>query len=169
MLESIVCNTNACAKWMIHKKCEQISNYIDKLWSVDGSNDINLTELKAYFGILIILGLNPIKQYQMAFSCDPFLGNEGIRKTMTLKHFEKISQYLHVLDWENEPKKTDANYDLLDKTQLIIKAWSKSFMQFMAGSTISAIDESMIRGNQDSHTLYIRFDCIVLHLHADYL
>ena len=111
---------------------------------MDGSNDINLTELKAYFGILIILGLNPIKQYQMAFNCDPFLGNEGITKTMTLKHFEKISQYLHVLDRENEPKKTDANYDLLYKTQLIIKALSKSFMQFMAESTISAIDESMI-------------------------
>ena len=88
---------------MIHKKCEQIPNYSDKLWSMDGSND---TELKAYFGILIILGLNPVKQYQMAFSCDPFLGNEGIKKTMTLKCFEKISQNLHISDRENEPKKT---------------------------------------------------------------
>ena len=34
----------------------------------------NCTELKAYFGILIILGINPVKQYQMAFSSDPFLG-----------------------------------------------------------------------------------------------
>ena len=111
-----VCNTNAYAKWMIHKKCEQIPNYVDKLLSMDGSNDVNLTELKAYFGILIILGLNPVKQYQMAFSCDPCLGNEGIR-----------------------------NYDPLYKTQPIIKALSKSFMQFMAGSTFSAIDELMIR------------------------
>ena len=129
---------------MIRKKREQIPNYVDKLWSMDGSNDINLTELKAYFGILIILGLNPVKQYQMAFSCDPFLGNEGIRKTMTLKRFEKISQYLHVLDRESEHKKTDANYDPLYKTQPIIKALSKSFMQFMTGSAFSAIDESMI-------------------------
>ena len=93
---------------------------VDKLWSMDGSNDINLTELKAYFGIQIILGLNPVKQDQMAFSCEPFLGNEGFRKTMTLKCFEKISQYLHVSDCENEPKKTDANYDLLYKTRRII-------------------------------------------------
>ena len=76
---------------------KQIPNYVDKLWSMEGSNDINLTELKAYFDILIILGLNPVKQYKMAFSCDSFLGNEGIRKTMTLKRFEKTSQYLHVL------------------------------------------------------------------------
>ena len=80
----------------------------------------------------------------MAFNCDPLLGNEDIRKTMTLKRFEKISQYLHVLDHENEPKKTDANYDLLYKTQPIIKALSKSFMQFMALSAFSASDESMI-------------------------
>ena len=145
MLESVVRNTNAYAKWMIRKKHEQIPNYFDKLWSMDGSNDINLTELKAYFGILIILGLNPVKQYQMAFSCDPFLGNEGIRKTMTLKGFEKISQYLHVSNCENEPKKTDANYDPLYKTRPIIKALSKSFMQFMHGSTFNAIDESMIQ------------------------
>ena len=81
----------------------------------------------------------------MAFSCGPFLGNEGIKKTMTFKRFEKISQYLHVSDHENEPKKTDANYDPLYKTQPIIKALSKSFLQFMAGSAFSAIDESMIQ------------------------
>ena len=42
-------------------------------------------------------------------------------------------------------------------------------MQFMAGSAFSTIDEPMSDVNQDPHTLYIRFDCIVLHLHADYL
>ena len=59
--------------------------------------------MKAYSSILLILGINPVKQYQMAFSTDPFLGNEGIRKTMTLKRFEKIAQYFHVSDHTKEP------------------------------------------------------------------
>ena len=44
-----------------------------------------------------------MKQYQMAFSTDPFLGNEGTRKMMTLKRFEKIAQYFHVSDSTKEP------------------------------------------------------------------
>ena len=59
VLVTLACNTNAYAKWMIHRKCEQIPNYYDKLWSMDGSYDISVAELKAYFGILVILGLKP--------------------------------------------------------------------------------------------------------------
>ena len=87
-------------------------DYVDKQWSDDGSNDINLAELKAYFGILIILGINPVRQYKSAFSKDPYLGNEGIRKVMTLKWFEKMSQFMHVSNWELEIRnKNDPGYD----------------------------------------------------------
>ena len=73
----MVQHTNNCM--ILHTEEETIKpNYVDKLWALDGSNNVTVLELKAYFGILIILGINPVKQYQMALSYDPFLGNESI-------------------------------------------------------------------------------------------
>ena len=103
LLNQIVLHTNNCAQFCILKKRQLQPNFVDKQWSLDGSNNLTIQELKAYLGIIIILGINPVKQYQMAFSADPFLGNEGIQKTMTLKRFEKVSQYLHVSDRAKEP------------------------------------------------------------------
>ena len=103
VLEQIVIHTNSYARFCILKQRQFRPNYVDKLWSLDGSNNLTVPELKAYFGILIILGINPVKQYQMAFSRDPFLGNEETRKTMTLKRFEKIAQYFKVSDGTKEP------------------------------------------------------------------
>ena len=102
-------------------------------------------ELKAYLGILIILGINPVKQHQMAFSTDPFLGNEGIRKTMTLKRFEKIAQYFHISDCTKEPGQNDDNYDPLYKVKPIITALSTHFLQYCGSGGTCAIDESMIK------------------------
>ena len=103
---------------MYLKKRQLRPNFVDKQWSLDGSNILTIQELKAYLGIIIILGINPVKQYQMAFSADPFLENEGIQKTMTLQRFEKISQYLHVSDCAKEPGQNEEGYDPLYKSQV---------------------------------------------------
>ena len=78
LFEDMVQHTNNYARYCILKKRQLQPNYVDKLWALDGSNNVTVPELKAHFGILIILGINPVKQCQMAFSSDPFLGNEGI-------------------------------------------------------------------------------------------
>ena len=77
-MDQIVLHTNNYACFCILKKRQLRPNYVDKQWPLDGSNNLTIQELKAYFGIIIILGINPVKQYQMVFSADPFLGNEGI-------------------------------------------------------------------------------------------
>ena len=78
LLDQIVLHTNNYACFCILMKRQLWPNYFDKQWSLDGSNNLTIQELKAYFEIIIILGINPVKQYRMAFSADPFLGNEGI-------------------------------------------------------------------------------------------
>ena len=81
----------------------------------------------------------------MAFSTDPFLGNKGIRKTMTLKRFEKIAQYFHLSDHTKEPGQNDDNYDPLYKMKPIITVLSTHFMQYCGSGGTCAIDESMIK------------------------
>ena len=146
LLSDIVTHSNAYAKWSIRQKKLLNPDYVDKQWSDDGSNDINLAELKAYFGILIILGINPVRQYKNAFSKDPYLGNEGIRKVMTLKWFEKMSQFMHVSNRELEIRnKNDPGYDPLYKVWPVIKAMDELFPKYCHMSPNCAIDESIIK------------------------
>ena len=61
----------------------------------------------------------------MAFSSDPFLGNEVIQRTMTLKRFEKIAQYFPISDHANEPGRNDESYDPLYKVKLLhVTCWT---------------------------------------------
>ena len=131
---------------MVREKKLLNPDYVNKQWSDDGSNDITLAALKAYFQILIILGINPVRQYKNAFSKDPYFGNEGIRKVMTLKWFEKMSQFIHVSNWELEIRnKNDPGYDPLYKVQPVIKAMDELFPKYCHMSPNCAIDESIIK------------------------
>ena len=141
----MVQHTNNYVRYCILKKRQLRPNYVDKLWALDGSNNVTVPELKAYFGILIILGINPVKQYQMAFSSDPFLGNEGIQRTMTLKRFEKIAQYFHISDRANEPGRNGESYDPLYKVKPLLTAMNKQFLALCGSGSNCAIDESMIK------------------------
>ena len=64
----------------------------------------------------------------MAFSSDSFLGNEGVRRTMTLKRFEKIGQYFHISDHANELRRNDESYDQRYKVKPVLTAMNKQFM-----------------------------------------
>lgn len=113
MMESIARNTNRYARFKIHESRILEPGYTDPFWKFDGSNDTTAVEMQAFFGVQIILGINPTKQYTQAFSRNKYMTNPGIREAFSLKRFEKISQYLHVSNRENEPRKpapTAANY-----------------------------------------------------------
>ena len=80
---------------------------------MNGEDNITLPELKAFLGLQLIFGLNPVKQYSIAFSSCTFLGNEGVRCTMSQKPFEKLCQYFHVSNRDNEPNCNSEQYDPL--------------------------------------------------------
>ena len=146
LLSDIVTHFNGYVKWLISQKKLLNLDYVDKQWSDDGSNNITLDKLKVYFGILIILGINPVRQYKNALSKDLYLGNEGIRKVMTLKWFEKICQFMHVSNWELEIRdKNQPGYDTLYKVWPVIKAMDELFMKYCHVSPNCAIDESIIK------------------------
>ena len=74
---------NQYARLAILKRCTTVPNFVDKEWSLDGSNDITYQELCAYLGSNIILSVNPSRRLKHVFSADPYMSNSGI-------HIEKV-------------------------------------------------------------------------------
>ena len=62
-------------------------NYEEKFW-----NDMTVTEMRAYFGITIILGLLNQCKYRTYWSKDPFLGNPGVQSIF----FETLLQIVRI-------------------------------------------------------------------------
>ena len=82
--------------------------------------DITKQELRAYFGICIIMSINNLPRIAMYWSTDPFIGNTGIQSVMARNRFEELSQYLHFTNSETEPPRGDANFDRLFKIRPIL-------------------------------------------------
>ena len=59
--------------------CQTLSGEKDLRWC-----DLSLEELKAYFGLTIIMGVTPAHLYSDYWSSDPFLRNRGFQQVMSL-------------------------------------------------------------------------------------
>ena len=66
-------------------------DYIDNKW-VNTSAD----EMRAFFGMNLIIGINNLPQYKLYWHTDSFLGIAGIKQIMPVKRYKKLCQYLHV-------------------------------------------------------------------------
>ncbi|XP_068671890.1 piggyBac transposable element-derived protein 4-like [Montipora foliosa] len=106
--------------------------------------DITNRELKAYFGICIIMGINNLPRIAMYWSTDPFIGNSGIQSVMTKNRFEEVSQYLHFVDSSKEPARGDANYDKLFKIRPILSIVLDNIQNAYEPSKNLSVDEAMI-------------------------
>lgn len=52
----------------------------------------------AYLGINIVMGINEMPTYKDYWSKNLFLGNEWIKSVMTVKRYEKLTEYFYVSD-----------------------------------------------------------------------
>ena len=145
LLSTIVQNTNSYALWSIRNKRILNPRYTDPQWHMNGEDNITLPELKAVLGLQLIFGLNPVKQYSIAFSSCTFLGNEGVRHTMSQKWFEKLCQYFHVSNRDNEPNRNSEQYDPLFKIRPVMKQMLNSFPKYSSFTEHQTIDKFMVR------------------------
>ena len=76
--------TNFYHQHQVTIKCQTDPNYTDK------------NQLKCYFEMSILMGMNKLGWYQQYWSLDPFIGNEGIKKCMPVREYECIQSSLHV-------------------------------------------------------------------------
>ena len=145
LVQSFVDYTNKYAAIQINKKRITIPNYIDKEWSLDGSNNVTKQEMWAYLGSCVILSINPFRQLRHVFSADPYMNNAGIREIFTLRRFTKISNYLCVSDKENEPERDSSQYDKLFKIRPVVQKLNDLFPKYYKHSAHQVIDETSIK------------------------
>ena len=106
--------------------------------------DITNRELKAYFGICIIMGINNLLRIAMYWSTNPFIGNSGTQSVMTKNRFEEVSQYLHFVYSNKERARGDANYDKLFKIRLILSIVLDNIQNAYEPSKNLSVDEAIL-------------------------
>ena len=100
-------------------------------------------ELRAYFGLCIIMGINSFPRIAMYWSSDSFIGNTGIQNVMTKNRFEAISKFLHFSDSTHEPQQ-DANFDHLFKVCAILSRVHENVQAAYEPSKYLSVDEGTI-------------------------
>lgn len=106
--------------------------------------DLTVDELKAVFGILIIMGFHSLPSLRMYWSGDHNFHVPRIAKIMSLKRFLKIIRFIHLNDNSCMPNKDNPNFDRLYKIRPLIQHLSKTFKKAFNPSRYLSIDESMI-------------------------
>jgi len=135
---NIVRNSNKYSVFRDNQKRILNPNYIST-WV-----PTNVAEMKAYFGLNIIFGVTPLCRVRHYWSANVFLGNEGVKKTMPIGRFEKLSEHLHVSDRNAEVAKGNQGHDKLAKIRPLITSLLSTFPKYMHASQHQAIDEGMI-------------------------
>ncbi|KAK3735138.1 hypothetical protein QZH41_000008 [Actinostola sp. cb2023] len=130
----IVEETNRYARQKLVNKPQRLAKW----------RDVTVVEMKAYFGLCIMMGINVLPKVADYWSTDPFLGNEAIRNVMPRNRFQEISQFLHFCDSTQEPARGHANHDRLYKVRPILSAVLQNIQQCYSPTKNIAIDEGMI-------------------------
>ena len=82
--------------------------------------------MKAYFGLAILFGILNQPRYKNYWSKNPYLGNVAVQNVMTLRRYQKLSEYSHVSDCEADVPKGQPEYDKLGKLRWLITHMQKS-------------------------------------------
>ena len=92
-IERIVEETNRYARQNLQNNARRLA-----VWK-----DVSQPELKAYFGVCVIMGINQLPKVADYWKDDPYVGNSGIKGNMTRNRFQEISQFLHFADSMRTP------------------------------------------------------------------
>lgn len=99
-------------------------------------------EIKAYFAILILMGIKDLPEHNDYWSTDAALGDQFISSRMSRRRYEKLSKYVHLTD----PNVEDAN-DKLGKVRPFIKLLKQKFRALLTPGVALTVDEAMIKFN----------------------
>ena len=121
-----------------HAKLRHVEQRL-QLWE-----DVTVPELRAYFCVVIVMGITNLPEMAMYWSSDPFYGNEGIKKVFTRARFKDIGRFLHFSDSSKEPKKGEPQYDRLYKLRHVLEFLKKKFPELYNPGKNLSVDEGMI-------------------------
>ncbi|XP_059062765.1 piggyBac transposable element-derived protein 4-like [Achroia grisella] len=106
---------------------------------------VTLQDIKAYLGVLILMGLNPLPDMELYWSSDPFYYNKEIAQVFPIVRFKKITENLHLNDNEMEPPRNSPEYDKLFKLRPLLTKLNKVYQREAYNSEVQSIDECMVK------------------------
>ncbi|CAG5024407.1 unnamed protein product [Parnassius apollo] len=135
---------NFFSDYLIQVIAEQTNRYAyykqSKNWV-----QVNEHDIKAYLGILILMGLNPLPDMELYWSSDPFYNNPEIFRVFPIARFKKITENLHLNDNSIEPLRDSPNYDKLYKLRPLITTLNEVYQNEAYNSSVQSIDECMVK------------------------
>lgn len=105
---------------------------------------IDKNELKAFLGILIIMGYHILPSIDLYWSSDPGFRVEEVAATMPLRRFKNIMRCLHINDNLLTPEKSSPDYDKLYKIRPLVNIINNACQINAKNSSSQSIDESMV-------------------------
>ncbi|CAG5053316.1 unnamed protein product [Parnassius apollo] len=102
-------------------------------------------EIKAFIGIIILMGLHPLTTVDLFWASDPFFRVDEIASIMPIKRFKKILENLHLNNNEQTPQRATTNFDKLFKVRPILDLLNIACQREAKTTSSQSIDESMIR------------------------
>ena len=100
-------------------------------------------ELWAYFGFMILMGVNQLPALADYWKLDPTYRYRPIADRITRDRFLEISRYLHFVD-NTLPPRTDPTYDKLGKIRPVLDSVTQQFLTGYNPHCEVSIDEAMI-------------------------
>ena len=107
--------------------------------------DTTVPELKAFIGVLIIMGIVRLPRLELYWSQKyPEINTPGISKVMTQKRFEQLFRFFHLADNSNQIPFGQPGHDKLYKVRRLLDLVSPHFEEEYTIHQECTIDEAMI-------------------------
>lgn len=104
----------------------------------------NLDEIKIFFAINLMTGINPLPSYRDYWSSRVELRNNYISGLMPRARFDWLLGNFHGNDNMSQPKRGEPQFDKLYKIRPFLETLNHSFKKYYAPSENISIDESII-------------------------
>ena len=101
-----------------------------------------MSEIKAYLGFLIIMGINRLPEIRDYWAMDTKLHNSFIASRITRDRFEEISRYLHFVDNTTLPMRGAPGFHRLQKILPIVTALKERYLRAYNPHPQNTIDEA---------------------------
>lgn len=106
---------------------------------------LSCQELRAFIGMLILMGIHQLPTLKCYWSSDPILRVDTVADVMPASRFKKIVENLHLNDNTKQLPRKDINYDKLHKLRPLLDHLNYVIDKVYKASSRYSIDESMIK------------------------
>ena len=104
-----------------------------------------LEEIKAFFGMNIVMGYHKLPSIRDYWSSDPDLGVPYIANVMPLKRFEELRAYLHFNNNKLMQPTDDPVHDRAFKVRPVLDYLNSCFLNGMSATKNQSVDEHMVK------------------------